>query len=121
MKDPPRPATPPEPAPLKVFDWPMPADKPPRGVATAIPAPWLVVTDAAPAAAPERPWVAAPEMVLAVPADNPPPIASVEPAFAGKDANATNAALKRNFFIWIYPLILPWWWEFYRFSRADSW
>jgi hypothetical protein len=47
--------------------------------------------------------VAAPEMVLAVEADKPPPIASVEPAFAGKAANATNAALRKSFFIWNDP------------------
>jgi hypothetical protein len=60
-------------------------------------------------------------MVLAVEADKPPPIASVDPAFAGNAANATNAALRKSFFIWIYPLMLPWSKVFYRLSRADSW
>jgi hypothetical protein len=63
-----------------------------------------VVTLAAPAAAPARPWVAAPEMVLAVEAERPPPIARVDPACAEATLKARIEAVRRSFFIWKYPL-----------------
>src|SRR3974377_1520194 len=63
--EPPKPAMTPARAPFRLFDCPMPAERPPRGVETAMPAPCEALA-LPPAAAPtERPWVATPAIVPA--------------------------------------------------------
>jgi hypothetical protein len=96
---------------------PTPLANVPAGVATPIPAPIEVFVPVASDPAAAVPVDAAAVAVRTAPILNPAPKATeFEAADAGAAIIETKAALRKSFFIWSYPLILPWWWEFYRFS-----